>query len=93
MDVVGVVGDVWEFDNDQLYCLVGFTRWVRGDTGEGACVFDCTNENVQCPVGVDQRSGGVGDQFALRGNPVNGWLWVTSCLTPLWREAHWSGAY
>lgn len=83
LDVIGVVGDVGEFYNNQVHRLVGFTGRVGGDAGEGAGVFHGTDEDVQSPVVVDQCSGGVRYQFAFRRDPVDGWLWVTSCLTPL----------
>lgn len=82
LDVVGVVGDVGQFDDDQVYGLVGFSGGVGGDAGEGAGVLHRADEDVQSPVGVDQRSGGVRHQFAFRRDPVDGWLWVTSGLTP-----------
>lgn len=83
MDVVGVVGDVRQFDYDQLHGLVGFAGRVGRDAGEGARVFHSADEDVQSPVAVNQGSGGVGHQFAFRRDPVNGWFWITSCLTPL----------
>lgn len=83
---VGVIGDVREFYNNKVYCLVGFTSRVGGDAGEGAGVFHSTDDDVQGPVCVDKCSGGVRHQFALRRDPVDGWLWVTSCLTPLRNE-------
>lgn len=87
LDVVGVVGDVGEFYDNQVYCLVGFTSRVGGDAGEGASVFHSTDEDVQSPIIVDQRSGGVRYQFALRRDPVDGWFWVTSCLTPKTKQS------
>lgn len=86
LDVVGVVGDVGELDDDQVDRLVGLAGGVGGDAGEGAGVFHGADEDVQSPVGVDQCPGGVRDQLALGGDPVDGWLWVTSCLTPSRRE-------
>lgn len=77
-----MVGDVGEFYNNQFYCLVGFTSRVGGDAGEGASVFHSSDENIQSPITIDQCSGGVRYQFALRRDPVDDWLWVTSCLTP-----------
>lgn len=82
LDVVGVVGDVREFDDDQVDRLMGFTSRVGGNAGEGACVFHSADEDVQGPVCVNQCSRGVGYQLSLRGDPVDGWLWVTSCFTP-----------
>lgn len=83
LDVVGVVGDVREFYDNQIYFLVGFAGRVGGDAAEGAGVFHSTDEDVQGPIGVDQSSGGVRHQFALWRDPVDGRFWVTSCLTPL----------
>lgn len=80
-----------EFYNNQVYSLMGFASRVGGDAGEGAGVFHSTDEDVQSAVGVDQRSGGVRYQFALWRYPVDGWLWVTSCLTPLKRETQKRG--
>lgn len=76
-----------EFYNNQVNSLVGFTSRVGGDAGEGASVFHSTDEDVQSPVIVDQCSGGVRYQFTLRRNPVDGWFWVTSCLTPKTRQS------
>lgn len=59
LDVIGVVGDVGEFYNNQFYCLVSFTSRVGGDAGKGASIFHSTDEDVQSPIGVDQCSGGV----------------------------------
>lgn len=82
LDVVCVVGNVREFDNNQIHCLVSLAGGVGGDTGERASVLHLTDDNVQSSVSVDKCSGGIRDQFTLRRDPVNGWLWVTSCLTP-----------
>lgn len=87
LDVIGVVGDVREFYNNQVNSLVSFTSGVGGDAGEGASVFHSTDEDVQSPIIVDQCSGGVRYQFTLRRNPVDGWFWVTSCLTPKTRQS------
>lgn len=87
MDVVGVVGDVREFYDNQVYFLVGFASRVGGDAAEGAGVFHSTDEDVQGPIGVDQCSGGVRHQFALWRDPVDGRFWVTSCLTPVQKSS------
>lgn len=79
-----------EFDDEQVDGLVGFAGGVGGDASEGARVFDGTDEDVQRAVAVDQRSGGVRHQFALRRDPVDGWFWVTSRLTPGGRGAYQS---
>lgn len=83
LDVVGVVGDVRKFYNNQVYSLVSFTSRVGWDAGEWTRVFHSTDEDVQSPVVVNQGPGGVRHQFAFRRNPVNGWLWITPRLTPL----------
>ena len=93
LDVVSVVGDVGEFYNNQVNSLVGFTGRVGGDAGKGAGVFHSANEDIQSPVVVDHGPGRVRHQLALRRDPVNGWLWVTSCLTPLKIKNQWSGIY
>lgn len=61
---------------------MGFAGGVGGDAGERAGVFHRADEDVQRPVIVNQRPGGVGHQFALRRDPVDGWFRVASGLTP-----------
>lgn len=89
MDVVCVVGNMGEFYNNQIHCLMSLASGVGGDAGEGAGVLHRTDEDVQSPISVDQRSGGIRHQFTLRRDPVDGWLWVTSCLTSEKRENQW----
>ena len=93
LDVIGVVRDVGEFNNSQVHRLVSFTGRVGGNAGERASVLHSSDEDVQSPVVVDQRSGGVRHQFSFRWYPVNGWFWVASCLTPLKTGNQWSGTY
>lgn len=82
LDVVGVVGDVGQLYDHQVHRLVGFAGGVGGDAGERAGVFHRADQDVQRPVIVNQRPGGVGHQFALRRDPVDGWFRVASGLTP-----------
>lgn len=93
LDVVGVVGDVRKFYNNQVYSLVSFTSRVGRDAGEWTRVFHSTDQDVQSPVVVNQGPGGVRHQFAFRRNPVNGWLWITPRLTPLKTDIRKSETY
>lgn len=59
LDVVGVVGDVWKFNDNQVYGLVSLTSWIGGDAGERACVFYSTDDDVQTSISINQCPRGV----------------------------------